>query len=204
MPQGHTQFFYLQKSANLSCLRKIAAISLWGILLFNWVGYRLLNSIMEEHASRLLETRLDQQQYDDRQLISIKVPVTHLSYYNSSFTFERTSGQIEINGVPYRYVKRRICNDSLEMLCIPNHSALKIRNLANDFYRQVNDIGYPQGSKSNSHPLRSFQTDPFICIHLIHLDAPSYTVISRGYYFFAQLPSTSIAEDERPPAHTAA
>jgi hypothetical protein len=183
-------------------LRKLAAILLWGILLFNWVGYRLLNSILEERANRRLEARLDQDQYEDDQLISIKVPITHLAYYNSSAGFERADGELEVNGIPYRYVKRRISNDTIEMLCIPNQGELQLRQSGKNYFNGLNDIEHQQGSKSGSHPgaNKSFATDPFICIQPIRVDNPMVALTLRGYHFFTNLLSLSLPTDERPPA----
>ena len=70
-----------------------------GILLFNLAGYRLLNGLLQDRAGAQLQSRVDRHQYDLSQLISVKFPVTHLSYYNNSPSFERMDGQIEINGV---------------------------------------------------------------------------------------------------------
>jgi hypothetical protein len=182
-------------------LRKLAAILLWGILLFNWVGYRLLNSILEDRANRRLDARLDQDQYEDDQLIAIKVPITHLAYYNNSAAFERADGEIEVDGIPYRYVKRRICNDTLEMLCIPNQGAIQLRQSGKNYFNGVNDIEHQQGSPSGSHPgaKKSFATDPFICIQSIQMDDPMVAIALNGYHFIVKLPSLSLPMDERPP-----
>src|SRR5260370_348016 len=121
-------------------MKKIAAILLMGILFFNWYGYKLLSFYLEDRADRQLEARLDEDRYDESQLISIKVPSSHLSYYNSTAQFERVDGQIEVGGVEYKYVKRRLFNDSLELLCIPNHAAMKLQTARNQFFQLVNDI----------------------------------------------------------------
>jgi hypothetical protein len=185
-------------------LRKIAAIGLWGILLFNWVGYRLLNNILENDASRRLEATLDQEQYDDDQLITIKVPLAHLAYLNSTPGFERAEGQIEVNGIPYRYVKRRIFEDSLEMMCIPNQKVLQLRQSGNNYFNSVTGIG--QGSKSASHPRnhKSFQSDPYIGIGQVRADAPRLSSITRSFDHSPALSSLALPTDERPPARLAA
>jgi hypothetical protein len=182
-------------------LRKLAAILLWGILLFNWVGYRLLTGILEDRANRRLEARLDRDQYEDDQLISIKVPITHLAYYNNSAGFERADGEIEVNGIPYRYVKRRICNDTLEMLCIPNQGEIQLRQSGKNYFNGVNDIEHQQGSKTGSHSdaTKSFATDPFICIQPIRMDNPMVVIVVRGYHLFINLPSPPLPTDEHPP-----
>src|ERR1700733_8110979 len=105
-----------------------------GILLFNWLGYRVLNDFMQDRANLQLQSQLDLRHYDESQLVSFKMPATSLAYYNNSAIFERVDGQIEINGIPYQYVKRRIYNDSIEFLCIPNQTALKLRVSGEDYF----------------------------------------------------------------------
>jgi hypothetical protein len=187
-------------------LRKIAAILLCGIFFFNWVGYRLLNSMMEEDATLRLDARLDQQQYSEDQLITIKVPLSDLAYYNNSASFERSNGHIEINGIPYRYVKCRIYQDSLEMKCIPNQGALTLRQSNKNYFNGVNDFEQQQGAKSASHPgaHKSFQQEPYIGIGLARMGEPSFRIILRGNYFSASLSSLTLPTDERPPAAPAA
>lgn len=178
----------------------LAAILLMGLLLFNWLGYRVLDNIAENDAAHRLEARIDRQQYDTHQLILIKVPVTHLAYYNTSATFERAEGTIELNGVPYHYVKRRIYNDSVEMLCIANQVEFKLRQFGNDYFRLVNDIG--EGSKSShSHTVKSFATDPYICIEGIDVAAPQGRVVFLRELYAVNLLSCALPTDERPPAH---
>jgi hypothetical protein len=187
-------------------LRKIAAILLCGIFFFNWVGYRLLNGIMEQDATHRLDARLDQQQYSEDQLITIKVPLSDLAYYNNSASFERSNGHIEINGIPYRYVKCRIYQDSLEMKCIPNHGALTLRQSGKSYFNGVNDIEQQQGAKSPSHPgaHKSFQQEPYIGIGLVRMGEPSFRIILRENHFSASLSGLILPTDERPPAATAA
>ena len=161
----------------------------------------MLTGILEQRANLRLEARLDRDQYEDDQLISIKVPITHLAYYNNSAGFERADGEIEVNGIPYRYVKRRICNDTLEMFCIPNQGELQLRQSGKNYFNVVNDIEHQQGSKTGSHPgaTKSFATDPFICIQSIRLDVPMVEITLKRYHLFINLPSLSLPTDERPP-----
>ena len=95
---------------------------------------------------------LDQNNYTDAELISIKVPATHLSSYVNTKEFQRVDGKIEIEGVQYNYVKRRFSEDSLELLCIPNKTATRIQTAKNEFFKLVNDLQHPgQSKKSDQH-----------------------------------------------------
>jgi len=131
-----------------------------GVLFFNWYGYQLLSSYWQNCAERRLEASFDRNNYDESALISFKVPLTSLSYYNSSSGYERVNGQIDIGGVRYQYVKRRIYGDSLEVLCLPNITSMTLRTASNDFFRQVNDLQQQnQGKKNTTHPVKDNSKD---------------------------------------------
>jgi hypothetical protein len=131
-----------------------------GVLFFNWYGYQLLSNYWQHRAERGLDASLDQNSYDESALISLKVPLTSLAYFNSTSGFERVTGQIEIGGVHYQYVKRRIFGDSMEVLCVPNMASLKVQTARNDFYRQVNDLQQQNQSKKNAaHPVKDNSKD---------------------------------------------
>jgi len=141
-------------------VKKIATILLLGIMIFNLAGYQLFSAYIESKKNAELETQLDNNNYDESQLISVKIPVTYLPYYNNSISYERVDGQIEIEGVQYKYVKRRIYHDSLEMLCIPNHNSMKLLSAKNEFFKFVNDLQHPgQNKNTNSASVKSITTD---------------------------------------------
>jgi len=133
-------------------LKKFAAIGLIGILFFNWYGYRLLTNYWQQQAARRLESRIDNNDYDAASLISIKIPITSLSYYNPSPEWERVAGTIIISDVAYEYVKRRIINDSLELLCLRNTESAELGKAGNEFFGKVNNF---PGSKPT--PQKDFQ-----------------------------------------------
>lgn len=146
-----------------------------------------------------LQSRVDRQQYDRSQLILVKVSVTHLSYYNSSPEFERVDGQIEIGGVPCEYVERRIFNDSLEFLCLPNQAALKIRASGDDYFKLVND----RLPDSKPGVQKSFVGDPYTVTEAFRFSALSFAVVVLTGPHFVFLPSIALSVDERPPAFIA-
>lgn len=82
----------------------------------------------------MMESRLDQREYSDAELISIKTTL-HLPYYSGSPSFERAYGSININGVVYEYVKRRVYQDTLELLCLPNAAKTKLQEAENEMVK---------------------------------------------------------------------
>jgi len=119
--------------------RKIATILLLSFLFFNWVGYWLFISWVESHAETLLESRLEDGRYDRSQLLLVRIPA-HLPYGNASTAFDRESGKVDIGNFHYRYVGKRLYNDSVEFLCIPDREANRFQNVKNDFFSLVNDL----------------------------------------------------------------
>lgn len=137
-------------------MKQLAAILLLGIFSFNIVGYWFVASYFEGTEKEKMELALDENNYSERQLISIKQPI-NLPYYQNSKTFQRVDGEIEIAGVLYKYVKSRIINDSLELLCIPNTGKMKIQAAKVDFSKMASDF-QKSDNKKKSHPdSKSFQ-----------------------------------------------
>jgi hypothetical protein len=110
------------------------------VLLFNWVGFRLFTAFWEDRAATTLEAGLDRNEYDSNELILLRVAADALPYSNCSSDFERTTGIIEIGNLRYREVKRRLYNDSVEFLCIPDGAVNRLRSAGNEFFSLVNDL----------------------------------------------------------------
>ena len=98
------------------------------LLAFNWVGYRLLTGFMESKADIALEAKIDNSDYDESSLIEIRVPLNAPYLSDNSTEFERYDGELELDGVHYKYVKRKVVNGELVLLCLPNKSKTELQN----------------------------------------------------------------------------
>jgi hypothetical protein len=137
-------------------VKKLAAILLIGVFFFNWFGYRLLTDYLQHRADKQLEAKLDLNDYDESQLIEMRVPL-NMPYQTQSSSFERIDGDIEIDGIHYKYVKRKIEKGELVLLCLPNHSKMQLENASEEYYKLVNDLRNPAQNKS-SQPAPSFKS----------------------------------------------
>ena len=131
-------------------LKKVAAILLISILFFNWYGYRIVISIMADGADRQLEIALDNNEYEESELIEVRVPL-HIPYQNEQADFERHYGEMEVNGKYYTYVKRKIEDGFLVLKCIPNNSKEKIEAVSHDFFKMTNGLDQDQQGKKQSN-----------------------------------------------------
>jgi hypothetical protein len=133
-------------------VKKLAAAILIFLLLFNWFGYNLVVNYLQHRSDTHLEALLDDDQYNDAELIELKIP-THMPYQTSWASFERYDGEVELNGTLYKYVKRKVCNDTLYLLCIPNTQKMSLETARNDFFKNTNDL---QNNDSKSGNSKSF------------------------------------------------
>ena len=130
-------------------MRRLLSIVFLAVLLFNFYGYRLMIDCMQDEQSRNFSSKLDKAEYKESDLISIKTSL-HLPYYTSSTAYERAYGSVNVNGVDYEYVKRRVYNDTLELLCLPNDAKTKLKSAKNDIVKMSVD-GQP--SQTNKKPV---------------------------------------------------
>lgn len=120
-------------------MKQTAAILLILIHLFNTGGYRFVFDAMEERASVQLIQQIDNEEYADDQLIEMKLALS-MPYQTNWPSFERYNGEVEIAGVHYNYVKRKVWNDTLILLCIPNHGKMSLNSAKEQFFSLVNDL----------------------------------------------------------------
>jgi hypothetical protein len=137
-------------------VKKLAAILLIGVFCFNWFGYRLLTDYLQQRADLHLEAKLDRNEYDESQLIEMRVPL-NMPYQTQSSGFERIDGEIEIDGIHYKYVKRAIEKGELVLLCLPNHTKMQLESASDEYYQAVNDLQNPVQNKG-SQPAPSFKS----------------------------------------------
>lgn len=131
-------------------MKKLTAILLLSIFVFNLFGYKVWLAYMENKASQHLQLAMDNNQYNPDELISVKQSLS-LPYYNNTKEFTRMDGEVEVNGTFYKYVKCRIYNDSLELLCLPNTQKTKLVQAKDDFFKITADIQKKNSEKNKSN-----------------------------------------------------
>lgn len=145
-------------------LRNIASILLILVMFFNWFGYRVVSDYLEQRADIVLEEQIDNSEYDEASLFEIKVPI-NLPYQTNWKEFERFDGEIEVNGIHYKYVKRKVYNDSLVLLCVPHEAKMKLQTARDEFFKLVYDLQHPSQNKksdnNSTHSVKNPVTDYF-------------------------------------------
>ena len=182
-------------------LRKIAAILLICLLLFNWYGYRFVTNYLQKKADHQLEAKLDVNDYDESQLIEIKVPL-NMPYQSNWSEFERHYGEIEISGKIYTYVKRKIEDGNLILKCIPNTAKQTIKDADNILFTANNGLDQEHNGRNNSPLPTIFKTifsdfdNCFVNYNFSILENLHKQSLQAGASFFK---SISLPVSEQPP-----
>ena len=118
-------------------------------MVFNLAGYRWLFSAIEKNATANLEQKISAGKYSEEQLVEIRIPL-NMPYYSDK-DYEEVYGETDFNGEHYQYVKRKVSNNTLHLLCLPNKEKTSLVKVKNEFTKAVNDIpGNKEGSQQKS------------------------------------------------------
>ena len=144
-----------------------------------------------------LLTSLDNEAYAEEDLITIKTPIS-LPYYSNSETFERVDGTIEIEGTEYQYVKRRIFNDSLELLCLPNLAKQQLQAVKHNFFKQTTD-GATDSKNGTSKAFKNILLEYCNGITAFNFAPFHKTVLPQTYLPPFHLPAINPLLQDQPP-----
>ena len=126
--------------------------------MFNTLGYRLWISYAVEKSDNALEARLDKGNYREDELIVVKAPID-LPYQTNWKEFERVDGEISVKGTVYKYVKRKIYNDTMVYMCIPHREKSKIMAKSNDYFGKVNSLPGDENNSKKAEVIKQLLSD---------------------------------------------
>lgn len=130
-------------------LKKILTIFMLAVYLFNLAGYSFVFRLLISHSNKQTAAAINTGGYSNADLVHIKIPVL-LPYSTNWSDYERYDGEVEYEGVYYKYVKRRIYNDTLHLLCLPDFKRTRLQSAEENYARQVNNIDAASGEKTTT------------------------------------------------------
>lgn len=126
-------------------MKKFSAILLLFVYLFSQAGYTALFQYFINDADNKIAHRINSNIYNEDDLIEIKVAL-NMPYLQSAKNFVRVDGEIELNGIHYNYVKRKVAADTLYLLCLPNFLKTHLADAKADLSKDYSDV--PVNKKS--------------------------------------------------------
>ena len=126
-------------------------------------GYRVVFYFLQQYADQQMSATLDNDDYNEADLIIVTIPIS-LPYYNDWTDFERVDGEVVYEGVVYKYVKRKVCQGQLVLLCLPDDKRTEIATTKDAFFKYSHDLMQHQRDQKSSnsklieyHPVNDFQ-----------------------------------------------
>jgi len=153
------------------------------VFVFNLAGYKCWFLIRE--GQTVLSKSAGQPVYNDNELTVVKIPLS-LPYSTNWSSFECYNGSVEIAGRHYEYVKRKVVNDTLILLCLPNAAKDKLVAAKNSFEKLVSGQSDTNNKQSTTVPdiLKLLNT---VCSYEHHfnltfpvLEAPQYAALNSS------------------------
>lgn len=113
-------------------MKKLFAIGLLGIFLFNMGGYYVFFWALKTQANKELSAKLDQGAYNENETFEIKIPLS-LPYPLQTNDFQRQSGHFVYNQEHYQLVKQKYANDTLTIVAIKDHQSNQLTAAMDSF-----------------------------------------------------------------------
>lgn len=171
-----------------------------GILLFNWLGYRLVFDYLQRHAEIEVLSKIELKDFQEDELLELRVDL-QLPYYNNWKEFEPYYGEVEIDGRFYTFVKRKIEQGQLVLKCLPNYRKESIRASENHLFKVANGLN-DDPSKPLS-PLAKLLKSMLFDIDVnkpIYQFEMAFIAIERTFIFYQSFPrSGHVLICEQPP-----
>lgn len=177
-------------------MKKLLAITLLIVHLFNLAGYPFLFRYFIKQSSQQLTQKIDNHSYKDSELIEIKVAL-NLPYITASSDYQRLDGEITINGKHHNYVKRKVSEDTLYLLCLPNKQKDKLQLAKSDYGKIVNDFD----DKENESAVK--KSNIFNQYHQVlseySFTSPNKLLVSQFSFYSFFFPDSYTGQDGKPP-----
>jgi hypothetical protein len=131
-------------------LKKIFAIAMLCLMLFNLGGYAVLFQYVIYRSDAAIIENINHNRYKSAELVEVKIPV-HLTT-EDWHEYAVISGQVQLKDHSYNYAELKLTRDTMYLLCIPNSDKSRLINANIIYAKQVNDI--PLNKKSHIPPIK--------------------------------------------------
>lgn len=182
-------------------MNKPIAILLLAIYLFNLAGYSLVFHYFIYQSEEKFAAQVEANKYRDAELVQISIPF-NLPYTQNSSQFEALEGSVELNGTLYNYVKRRIYNDTLYIMCLPNQQRTQLIKEKSSFAGEVNDFAATKKEKESNAKKASVGPEYNNTITRYSFNLFCTPVCKQHDQFTFFLPATDLQKPGRPPQFT--
>lgn len=136
----------------------------------------LLFQYMIHRSESFVEQQISKGLYNVHDLVEVKVPVS-MPRVTDWTEYEPISGQVQLQGDCYNYVKLRVTRDTLYIMCVPNYSTTRLTNANIIYAKQVSDV--PLNKKGNTNSIKTFSFNTYYHLSAIDIAAQPPVTLTK-------------------------
>jgi hypothetical protein len=124
-------------------LKKLIAISMLIILLFNIGGQLAFHEYLVYQSDKFFNDQISKHHYNIDDLAEIRIPV-NIPCMPQQEGYENISGRVQFGSTAYNYVKIKMTRDTMYLMCIPNYATTQLSSQNIIYVKQIPDIPVPK------------------------------------------------------------
>lgn len=181
-------------------MKKIIAVALLVLLLFNTGGYQLLFQYLIYESESAVNNQINSNSYKPADLQLVKIPV-HLSIVNWD-DFKPISGEFRTNNNCYHYAQLKMTCDTIYMMCLRNNDRARLQNAGRAYAKDVSDA--PQNKRSHD-PLgkKGISLSEYNCQFFSYTYTAHGTFLKQTSWFVISYSANPFIESPGKPPDTA-
>ena len=170
-------------------MKKLFAIPLLALLLFNCIGYKFVINYFAKQTSNDLNLAIEKNNYSTNDLVEIKIPLNNP--YISDHSYKDAYGETTVKGKYYQYVKKKISDNILYLLCLPNEEKQTLISTKNNL--EGNNVQTSPNKSNQKNPLQNILKTSateylrinqflFANMFIINNDAQLFLLLNTNFY----------------------
>jgi hypothetical protein len=124
-------------------LKKLIAILLLHILLFNIGGHLLFHQYFSYRSDKFFSQQIAKNRYNIKDLTEVKIPVSMPSLGDDT-EYQDVAGQINFENNSYNYVKIKLTSTAMYLMCVPNYETTVLTGQNVIEARGIKDMPIPK------------------------------------------------------------
>lgn len=150
---------------------------------------------------------VEQEQYNAAELITLTVPLS-LPYQTDWHDWEQVRGEIEIDGIVYQYVQRKVEKGQMVLQCLPNRQRAQLASARDRFFELANSFQADNTQKKEAPAHAVKVTKPSLTDFDDHwsmwrLATQQVSLKQKGCIVAMALPTLLMPVDGQPPERIA-
>ncbi len=162
-------------------MKRVLSIALIVLFLFNVIGYYGIYMAMLRQARVALNEKIDNEQYQEEQTVTIKIPLT--LPYPVQEDYQRVQGDFEHQGEFYKLVKQKYSNDTLYVVCLKSAEEKRAFKVFSDLVK-LSTENSSTSSSQNSKTIVSVIKDYNPVVEEIHFTPRQSIDLAKPFAFF--------------------